>query len=138
MLKRSQKRLEYAGFQKILGKLAARPTTPSAAAVADFGRNLFEAAAQRGSCVHVRSRAVARGSHQGRATRARRRRLVARREHRRADAAAGRDGGRYTVNGHFNNLVGGLRTKGLVDYPNSGGVMLTDAGVGAERIQTAS
>jgi Mn-dependent DtxR family transcriptional regulator len=35
---------------------------------------------------------------------------------------------RYTVNGHFNNLVGGLRTKGLVDYPSSGGVMLTDEG----------
>jgi hypothetical protein len=35
---------------------------------------------------------------------------------------------RYTVNGHFNNLVGGLRTKGLVDYPSSGGVMLTDSG----------
>lgn len=35
---------------------------------------------------------------------------------------------RYTVNGHFNNLVGGLRTKAYVDYPNSGGIMLTDEG----------
>jgi hypothetical protein len=35
---------------------------------------------------------------------------------------------RYTVNGHFNNLVGGLRTKGFVDYPMSGGVTLTESG----------
>jgi hypothetical protein len=34
----------------------------------------------------------------------------------------------YTVNGHFNNMVGSLRTKGLVDYPQGGGVSLTDAG----------
>lgn len=34
----------------------------------------------------------------------------------------------YTVNGHFNNLVGGLRTKGLVDYPAGGGVALTEQG----------
>lgn len=37
----------------------------------------------------------------------------------------------YTVNGHFNNMVGGLRTKGLVDYPHGGGVSLTDAGAQA-------
>lgn len=37
----------------------------------------------------------------------------------------------YTVNGHFNNLVGGLRTKGQLDYPTGGGVMLTQAGLAA-------
>jgi hypothetical protein len=41
---------------------------------------------------------------------------------------------RYTVNGHFNNLVGGLRTKGLVDYPTSGGILLTDSGRGAANL----
>lgn len=35
---------------------------------------------------------------------------------------------RYTVNGHFNNIVGGLRTKGLIDYPQGGGVSLTVEG----------
>lgn len=39
----------------------------------------------------------------------------------------------YTVNGHFNNIVGGLRSKGLVDYPGQGGVALTDAGAKAAR-----
>lgn len=34
----------------------------------------------------------------------------------------------YTVNGHFNNIVGGLRTRGLVDYPSGGGVTLKPAG----------
>jgi hypothetical protein len=37
----------------------------------------------------------------------------------------------YTVNGHFNNLVGGLRTKGQIEYPTGGGVMLTEAGIAA-------
>lgn len=37
----------------------------------------------------------------------------------------------YTVNGHFNNLVGGLRTKGQLDYPPGGGIILTDAGLAA-------
>jgi hypothetical protein len=37
----------------------------------------------------------------------------------------------YTVNGHFNNMVGSLRTKGLVDYPQGGGVSLTDTGTAA-------
>lgn len=40
---------------------------------------------------------------------------------------------KYTVNGHFNNLVGGLRTKGMVDYPAGGGVFLTEAGAVAAR-----
>lgn len=40
----------------------------------------------------------------------------------------------YTVNGHFNNMVGGLRTKGLVDYPQGGGVFLTPDGSGAANI----
>jgi hypothetical protein len=35
----------------------------------------------------------------------------------------------YTVNGHFNNLVGGLRSKGLIDYPAGGGVTLTEEGL---------
>jgi hypothetical protein len=39
----------------------------------------------------------------------------------------------YTVNGHFNNLVGGLRSKGQLDYPTGGGVMLTDAGIAASQ-----
>jgi hypothetical protein len=34
----------------------------------------------------------------------------------------------YTVNGHFNNLSGTLRTKGLIDYPSGGRLGLTDAG----------
>lgn len=34
----------------------------------------------------------------------------------------------YTVNGHFNNVVGSLRTAGLIDYPTGGAVSLTDAG----------
>lgn len=36
----------------------------------------------------------------------------------------------YTVNGHFNNLVGALRTDGLVEYPGDGSVRLTAAGRG--------
>lgn len=35
----------------------------------------------------------------------------------------------YTVNGHFNNLVGGLRSKGLIDYPTAGGICLSLSGV---------
>jgi hypothetical protein len=38
---------------------------------------------------------------------------------------------RYTVNGHFNNTVGALRSKDLVDYPSSGGIRLTTAGAAA-------
>lgn len=43
----------------------------------------------------------------------------------------------YTVNGHFNNLVGGLRTKGLIDYPAGGGVALTEAGTAAANAVSA-
>lgn len=32
----------------------------------------------------------------------------------------------YTVNGHFNNMVGSLRSRGVIDYPRSGGVRLAD------------
>ena len=35
---------------------------------------------------------------------------------------------RYTVNGHFNNLVGALRSRGLIEYPGGGNLTLTDAG----------
>ena len=35
---------------------------------------------------------------------------------------------RYSVNGHFNNQLGGLRTNGLVEYPAGNCVSLTDAG----------
>lgn len=35
---------------------------------------------------------------------------------------------RYTVNGHFNNLVGALRASGLLDYPGDGTIKLTDDG----------
>src|SRR5206468_3291958 len=34
----------------------------------------------------------------------------------------------YTENGHFNNMLGELRTRGLLDYPAGGMVELTDAG----------
>lgn len=34
----------------------------------------------------------------------------------------------YTVNGHFNNMVGNLRTAGLVDYPSGGRLCLTGDG----------
>jgi hypothetical protein len=34
----------------------------------------------------------------------------------------------YTENGHFNNMLGALRTKGLIDYPQGGTIALTDAG----------
>jgi hypothetical protein len=34
----------------------------------------------------------------------------------------------YTVNGHFNNLVGSLNTAGLLIYPIGGHLALTDAG----------
>jgi hypothetical protein len=34
----------------------------------------------------------------------------------------------YTVNGHFNNMVGTLRTKGYVDYPGDGSIVLTEGG----------
>lgn len=37
----------------------------------------------------------------------------------------------YTVNGHFNNTLGSLRTSGLIDYPQGGTVALTEAGRGA-------
>jgi len=37
-------------------------------------------------------------------------------------------GARYTLNGHVNNTLGGLRTKGLIDYPDRGAVSLTEAG----------
>jgi hypothetical protein len=30
----------------------------------------------------------------------------------------------YTVNGHFNNMVGSLRSLGVIDYPSRGGVTL--------------
>jgi hypothetical protein len=35
---------------------------------------------------------------------------------------------RYSVNGHFNNVLGGLRVKGLVAYPKGDHVSLTDTG----------
>jgi len=35
---------------------------------------------------------------------------------------------RYTVNGHFNNTLGNLRTSGHVDYPSGGLVALTETG----------
>jgi hypothetical protein len=34
----------------------------------------------------------------------------------------------YTVNGHFNNMVGSLRTDGLIDYPGDGTLQLTVSG----------
>lgn len=34
----------------------------------------------------------------------------------------------YTVNGHFNNSLGSLKSAGLVDYPAGGSVALTQAG----------
>jgi hypothetical protein len=34
----------------------------------------------------------------------------------------------YTVNGHFNNLCGDLRSRGLIDYPVGNALGLTDAG----------
>lgn len=34
----------------------------------------------------------------------------------------------YTENGHFNNMVGELRTNGLLDYPSGNMMQLTDAG----------
>lgn len=34
----------------------------------------------------------------------------------------------YTVSGHFNNTLGGLRTSGMVDYPNRNQVCLTHEG----------
>ncbi len=36
----------------------------------------------------------------------------------------------YTVNGHFNNLRGNLRTKGMIEYDGSGGNLLTQHGRG--------
>lgn len=42
----------------------------------------------------------------------------------------------YTENGHFNNMVGELRTKGLLDYPIGGMVELTDAGRAAASAET--
>jgi hypothetical protein len=30
----------------------------------------------------------------------------------------------YTVNGHFNNMVGSLRSLGVIDYPRQGGVTM--------------
>lgn len=36
---------------------------------------------------------------------------------------------RYTVNGHFNNVLGELRTAELIDYPGGGRLSLTDAGL---------
>jgi hypothetical protein len=34
----------------------------------------------------------------------------------------------YTVNGHFTNQLGALRSKGFIDYPGTGVVSLTAAG----------
>jgi hypothetical protein len=47
----------------------------------------------------------------------------------------------YTENGHFNNMVGELRTSGYLDYPGGGTIQLTDAGraianAAANEIQT--
>lgn len=42
----------------------------------------------------------------------------------------------YTENGHFNNMIGELRTKGLLDYPTGGMVELTDAGRSAARAES--
>lgn len=38
---------------------------------------------------------------------------------------------RYTVNGHFNNTLGSLKRKGLLDYPATGRVWLTESGKSA-------
>lgn len=35
---------------------------------------------------------------------------------------------KYTVNGHFSNVCGTLRGRGLVDYPGGGALSITDAG----------
>jgi hypothetical protein len=37
----------------------------------------------------------------------------------------------YTENGHFNNMVGDLRTNGFLDYPSGNMVQLTEAGLAA-------
>jgi hypothetical protein len=47
----------------------------------------------------------------------------------------------YTENGHFNNMVGELRTNGYLDYPSGNMVQLTDTGraianASASEIQT--
>ena len=43
----------------------------------------------------------------------------------------------YTVNGHFNNLVGSLKTQGLIDYPSPGQLALTpDGSVYAQQPKT--
>jgi hypothetical protein len=34
----------------------------------------------------------------------------------------------YTVNGHFNNIIGELKTRDLVDYPGNGSISLTPSG----------
>lgn len=49
----------------------------------------------------------------------------------------------YTVNGHFNNMVGKLKSMGLLEYPNGGGVSLTAKGeahaiTAKERVTRAS
>jgi hypothetical protein len=45
---------------------------------------------------------------------------------------------RYTVNGHFNNLVGALRTCGLVHYPGGATIALTPDGRGAAMAPAAA
>lgn len=49
----------------------------------------------------------------------------------------------YTVNGHFNNMVGKLKSMGLLEYPTGGGVSLTAKGeahaiTAKERVTRAS
>lgn len=43
----------------------------------------------------------------------------------------------YTVNGHFNNVCGTLRGRGLLDYPGGGALSLTEAGASAANAPTA-
>ncbi|MGD9724677.1 MAG: DUF87 domain-containing protein [Pirellulales bacterium] len=40
----------------------------------------------------------------------------------------------YTVNGHFNNLVGSLRTAGMIEYPQGDHLCFTDAGAAAANL----
>jgi hypothetical protein len=32
----------------------------------------------------------------------------------------------YTVNGHFNNMVGALKSLGVIEYPTRGGVRIAE------------
>lgn len=43
----------------------------------------------------------------------------------------------YTVNGHFNNVCGTLRSRGLADYPGGGALSITPAGAALANAPTA-